>query len=143
MTKAKTARTSKRGECGRSRFGVGAVRTQPLAMGVAIVVLCAGLVPSAFADPNHASAAAKPVYDESADARQDVAAAVRHAGFENQRVLLVIGANWCGWCTLLHHLFEQDKSIQAILGNEYQVVNIDIGRGEKNQELLTHYGIKA
>jgi thiol:disulfide interchange protein len=89
------------------------------------------------------AAPTKPVYDESADAAKDVAAAVKLAGYENQRVLLVMGGNWCGWCRLLHTLMTTDKDIKLLLRNEYRVVNIDIGHGEKNADLLKSYGIKC
>jgi uncharacterized protein YyaL (SSP411 family) len=90
-----------------------------------------------------AAAPAAPVYDESANATDDVAAAVRRAGYEHQRVLLDIGGNWCHWCALLHDLFNTNPQIKTTLRDEYQVVYIDIGRGDKNGELLAAYGIKA
>jgi uncharacterized protein YyaL (SSP411 family) len=81
-----------------------------------------------------------PVYDESANAANDIAAAVRRAGYEHQRVLLDIGGNWCHWCTLLHDLFNTDAQIKDVLRAEYQVIYVDEG---KNGDLLTHYGINA
>ena len=87
-------------------------------------------------------AKAAPVYDESADATKDVAAAVKRAARENKRVLLDIGGNWCGWCRLLHDLFTRDVEIRSLLRDEYEVVYVDIAHGEKNRDLLAHYGIK-
>jgi len=111
-------------------------------MSVALV-LCVGLPRSLLADQIKAPPATAPVYDESANATQDVAVAVRRAGFENQRVLLDIGGNWCHWCTLLHNLFEENQDIKTLLRSEYQVVNVDIGNGtDKNADLLAGYGIK-
>jgi uncharacterized protein YyaL (SSP411 family) len=104
---------------------------------------CIALPGFVFGDAPKAPPTATPVYDESANATQDVAAAVRRAGFENQRVLLDFGGNWCGWCTLLHNLFEQNPDIKTLLRSEYLVVNVDIGHGEKNTQLLSEYGIKA
>ena len=45
------------------------------------------------------------VYDEAADAKADVAAAVAKAKKEKKRVLVTLGANWCGWCRALDRLF--------------------------------------
>src|SRR3954469_16646839 len=81
--------------------------------------------------PHRASAAPAPeanklakesaqVYDESGDAKADVAAAVQRAASDNKRVLLDIGGNWCGWCRLLHTLFTDDKQIHALLNAEYE-----------------------
>ena len=79
------------------------------------------------------------VYDEKADAVMDIAAAVAHAKKENKRVLIQWGANWCGWCTLLHDLYKSDKKISRKLLYEYDVVYVDIGRMEKNKELAEKY----
>lgn len=38
-----------------------------------------------------------PVYDESADAAADIAAALAAAETKHTRVLIQWGANWCGW----------------------------------------------
>jgi len=84
-----------------------------------------------------------PLYDESADGHAQVAAAVKRAARENKRVLLQIGGNWCPWCYKLHELFVTDKAIAKELNYEYEVVDLDVGHGEKNKDLLAHYGIVA
>jgi thiol:disulfide interchange protein len=99
-----------------------------------------GAAQAAAAKP---AAAKPPVYDESADATKDVAAAITRATRENKRVLLQIGGNWCPWCRLLHDLFAENAPIATLLRNEYEVVNVDIGHGEKNKELLAKYAVKA
>ena len=40
----------------------------------------------------------KKLYDPSADAEKDVAAAIKKAKAENKYVLLQGGGNWCSWC---------------------------------------------
>jgi thiol-disulfide isomerase/thioredoxin len=80
-----------------------------------------------------------PVYDESADAKADIAAAVARAGKENRRVLVQWGANWCGWCRLLHKLFHDDKNIARKILYEYEVVLVDIGKFDKNTDLAESY----
>jgi len=113
-----------------------------LAISFVAIMFCVGMPASALGEEPKGSPTTMPVYDESANAAQDIAAAVRRAGFENQRVLLDIGGNWCHWCTLLHNLFEQNQDIKTLLRSEYQVVNVDIGKGDKNKELLDGYRIK-
>jgi thiol-disulfide isomerase/thioredoxin len=80
-----------------------------------------------------------PVYDESADAKADIAAAVTLAGKENRRVFVQWGANWCGWCRLLHKLFHDDKNIARKILYEYEVVLVDIGKFDKNTDLAETY----
>lgn len=86
----------------------------------------------------HQPPAAK-VYDESADASKQIAEALAKAAGENQRVLIQWGGNWCPWCIKLHSLFKNDKAIARELLYEYVVVNVDIGRFNKNLDLAEKY----
>jgi len=79
------------------------------------------------------------VYDEKADAKADIAAAIGRASKENRRVLIQWGANWCGWCRQLHKLFKEDKSIAQALLYEYDVVLVDIGKFDKNLDVAGRY----
>lgn len=81
-----------------------------------------------------------PIYDESADARGQIAEALAAAKRENRRVLIQWGANWCGWCHLLHDLFEKNAQVKRTLLYEYDLVLIDIGRWDKNLDLAATYG---
>jgi len=84
----------------------------------------------------------EPVYDESADAAADIEAALAVAAKENTRVLVQWGANWCGWCIKLHGLFGDDRTIARKLDYEYEVVYVDIGRFDKNLDLVEKFGIE-
>jgi thioredoxin-related protein len=81
------------------------------------------------------------IYDPAADAKAQIAAAVDKAKRENQRVLLMFGGNWCPWCHKLHELFASDKDIAKTLLYEYQLVLVDIGRRDKNLDILKSYDI--
>lgn len=81
-------------------------------------------------------------YNEDADAKADIAAAEKRAAAENQRVLLIVGGNWCSWCVRLHGVMASVPEIKTALRNEYQVVSLNIGHEDKNQDVLAKYGIK-
>ncbi len=84
---------------------------------------------------------AKKVYDEKADAKQQIAAALAKAGRENRRVLIQWGGNWCSWCVKLHELFKKDREIARTLLYEYDVVHVDAGKPVgKNIDLGSTYG---
>ena len=82
----------------------------------------------------------KPVYDEAADAKQVVAAAVAKAKRENQRVLIQWGANWCGWCKWLAGTMKTDRDVSHKLLYEYVVVHVDVGHFDKNMDLAKSLG---
>lgn len=88
---------------------------------------------------------ARPVYDERADARADLQAALLRAKKENRRVLVQWGANWCHWCVLLHGTMKQDADVAKKLMHEYVVVRVDLGKGtgsgwSKNADLAKELG---
>lgn len=81
-----------------------------------------------------------PVYDETANAGQDIANALVKAKKDNKRVLIQWGANWCGWCVKLHGLYKEDKKIARKLLYDYEVVYVDMGRFDKNIDVAKKYG---
>ena len=83
---------------------------------------------------------APPVYDEAAIGSEQIMAALANAKKENRRVLVQWGANWCGWCKLLHELQKSDRTISKELMYEYDVVRIDIGQFNKHMDLAEKYG---
>ncbi len=96
---------------------------------------------AALQAPAPAAAAKKtPVFDEAADARAAVTAAVRAALRENRRVLIEWGANWCGWCNLLADKFKSDGDLRKKLLYEYDVVKVDVGHFDKNLDLAKELG---
>jgi thiol:disulfide interchange protein len=104
-----------------------------------ITFLLAGLHTSAFAADSSAAAARPGIYDEKADASQQIAAALETAKKENKRVLLQFGANWCIWCHRLHNLCETNSELSAKLRDAYIVVLVDVNKGH-NKEVDTRYG---
>lgn len=81
----------------------------------------------------------EPIYDETADAKTVIAAAVKRAAMERKHVLIEWGGNWCGWCYRLHDVFHQDKTVSPIVHEEYELVLID---SNSNDELMKSYGGK-
>ena len=56
-----------------------------------------------------------PIYDEKADARAQIAAALETARQENKRVLVEFGGNWCGWCYKLYDVFHNDPEVAPLV----------------------------
>ena len=84
------------------------------------------------------------LYDPAANAKAEVARAIREAGREHKRILLVFGANWCPDCHALDYRFHQEP-IKALVESNFIVVHVDTGEGEgryaKNIELADQYQI--
>jgi thiol:disulfide interchange protein len=99
-----------------------------------------GEAPAAQKQP--AGKAVRPkLYDEAADAKTQIAAALARAKKNNTRVLIQWGGNWCGWCIRLNELCRSDKALSRELMYEYEVVHVDAGQPKgKNIDLAKTYG---
>src|SRR5258708_3310883 len=102
----------------------------------AALLACAGALLAQAAAP----AAAPRVYDEKADAPKAVAEALRRADAEGKRVLVDFGGNWCGDCLALDRLLRRPEN-EALLKASYLLVDVDIGRFDKNTDLAARYGV--
>ena len=77
-------------------------------------------------------------YDESADAKSQIAVALRDAGAAKEPVLLIFGANWCEDCRALDHALKSGRN--AELMGKFKVVKVDVGHFDHNVDISTAYG---
>ncbi len=82
----------------------------------------------------------KDLYPAGVDARAEINEALEHASKEHKRVLVVFGANWCFDCHVLDLAFHR-SDIELVLKRNYEVVHVDVGEGNKNQDLMTQYQV--
>ena len=104
------------------------------------LAVLAALALAVLAGVVEASAAQKQIYDEQADARAQVAAAIDRASVSGKNVLLDFGANWCADC---HALDAQMRSpeLASLIERNYLVVHVDVGRFNKNLAVAREYGV--
>src|SRR6187551_2747549 len=84
-----------------------------------------------------AQEAAKPegpkLYNPAADAKADIAAAVKKASAQHKNVLLQIGGNWCIWCLRFNELVTKDADLSKYLADNYVVLHVNWSRENKNE----------
>ena len=83
-------------------------------------------------------AAEQPPYDEKADAHQQITAAIAEASKAHKNVILVFGANWCPDCRALDAQMHKEE-LAALIATNYEVVKVDVGRLNKNQDIGKKY----
>ena len=77
-------------------------------------------------------------YDESADAKAQIAAALHSAAATNKPVLLLFGANWCKDCRALDAALKTGRN--AELMSKFKVVKVDVGNFDHNLDVTAAYG---
>jgi thioredoxin-related protein len=80
------------------------------------------------------------VYNEKADAHRDVASAIAHAEQSKKNIVLIFGANWCPDCRALHAQMHKPE-LASIIEENFVVVEIDLGRDDKNLDLAQQYHV--
>jgi thiol:disulfide interchange protein len=99
--------------------------------------------------PAHAPArppagAGKPeIYDPRADGERQLVAALTQAQRQGKRVLLNLGANWCGDSQAMYRLLRDDTKIARELSRHYVLVLVDVNRRDgppRNTALVARFG---
>ncbi|HEY5048045.1 MAG TPA: thioredoxin family protein [Rhizomicrobium sp.] len=124
---------------------------RPLALVLAALLTAAPRCPMAFAGVQpprvgirdlSALAVPEAPFDRHADAPRDVAAAFARAGAAHKLVLLDLGANWCADCRILAGIMELPE-VRRFLDSHYVVVNVDVGRFDRNLQIPKRFGFMA
>ncbi|MDX8341632.1 thioredoxin family protein [Draconibacterium sp. IB214405] len=77
------------------------------------------------------------IYDTTADAKKDIAAAVEAAQKSNKHIFLQIGGNWCPWCIKFHNFVHDDEELSSYVADNFEVVKVNYDQNNKQEELLT------
>ena len=77
-------------------------------------------------------------YDDAADAKAQIAAALHEAAAAKEPVLLIFGANWCADCRALDHALKTGRN--AELMGKFKVVKVDVGNFDHNLDVTAAYG---
>jgi thioredoxin 1 len=80
------------------------------------------------------------LYPANFDAHKQIEGAILRATDEKKRVLLIFGANWCYDCHVLDKALHQGE-LGKIVSENFLLVHVDIGEGEKNPDLVKQYKI--
>jgi thioredoxin 1 len=80
------------------------------------------------------------IYPASADAHAEIKEAIAKAARDHKRVILVFGANWCYDCHVLDKALHRED-IAPLVDSNFELVHIDIGKSDKNQDLMKQYDV--
>lgn len=80
------------------------------------------------------------IYNPAADAKADIASAIKKANTEHKNVLLQIGGNWCIWCLRFNKLVTTDADLSKYLADNYIVLHVNYSPENKNEKVLASLG---
>ena len=89
------------------------------------------------------AAASPQIYDPRADGNAQLTAALAQAKRDGKRVLLNLGANWCGDSQAMYRLLRNDPDIRRELERHYVLVLVDVnkrGDAPRNAEVVSRFG---
>jgi thioredoxin 1 len=87
-----------------------------------------------------ASSSGRDIYPDPAQARADLAAAMKTAAAAHKRVLIDFGGNWCGDCQVLDIYFHNEAN-RPILEANFVLVHVNIGHMDENVEIANRYHV--
>ncbi|MBD1394097.1 thioredoxin family protein [Mucilaginibacter glaciei] len=106
------------------------------------ILLIAGIAALSFSAK--AQEAIKPevphLYNPAADAKADIAAAVKTAATQHKNVLLQIGGNWCIWCLRFNDLVIKDAELDKYMNDNFVVLHVNWSPENKNEKVLADLG---
>lgn len=82
----------------------------------------------------------KVIYAPGLDAHEEIKQALATAAKQHKNVLVVFGANWCYDCHVLDLAFHR-PDLTTVLQHNYEVVHVDVGQGDKNQDIMEQYHV--
>jgi len=82
----------------------------------------------------------KVIYAPGLDAHAEIKEALAMAAKQHKNVIVVFGANWCYDCHVLDLAFHR-PDLAGVLQRSYEVVHVDVGEGDKNQDLMQQYHV--
>jgi thioredoxin 1 len=80
------------------------------------------------------------IYPDPAQAKADLAAALKTAAQTHKRVLIDFGGNWCGDCQVLDIYFHNPQNLPILEAN-YVLVHVNIGHMDTNLDIAGKYQV--
>ena len=80
------------------------------------------------------------LYHPNANAKTDIAKAIKKAKAEGKHVMIQAGGNWCGWCILFDKKVQADPVLKKALEDNYVPYHLNYSQENKNEEVFATLG---
>lgn len=79
------------------------------------------------------------LYHPNANAKQEIAEAVKSAKQQGKNVLIQAGGNWCSWCIEFNRFTTQDAQLDSAIKANYVVYHLNYSPENKNVDIFKQY----
>ena len=86
-----------------------------------------------------ASAQQTNIYNPSANAADDISAAIKKAKEEHKFVLIQGGDNWCKWCVEFYNVCKADNKLDSMINANFIWYHLNYSKENKNLDLFAKY----
>jgi len=80
------------------------------------------------------------LYNPAADANADIRQAVKQAQQQHKNVLLMIGGNWCIWCTRFNQTVTGNDTLSKLMKDNYVLVHVNYEKKNAEDKLWGKLG---
>jgi len=80
------------------------------------------------------------LYHPLANAKKEIADAIKKAKQEKKHVLIQAGGNWCSWCIEFNRVTTTDKQMDSAIHADYVIYHLNWSPQNKNYEIFKKYG---
>jgi thioredoxin-related protein len=78
-------------------------------------------------------------YDPARDPGSDLNFAVASAKESNQRILMLVGGDWCPWCRAMDKFIKENDELYTLLHENYVLLKVYYGRENYNRDFLAGF----
>lgn len=80
------------------------------------------------------------LYNPNANAKADIAAAIKKAKAEGKHVMIQAGGNWCGWCILFDKKVQAESTLKKALDDNYVSYHLNFSKENRNEAVFASLG---
>lgn len=78
-------------------------------------------------------------YDPNRNPQLDLETAKSIAN--NKKILIIVGGDWCSWCSILDSFFEDNPELHTDLKNNFVILRVHYSQENNNSEFLKKFPI--
>ncbi|WP_118974519.1 thioredoxin family protein [Taibaiella koreensis] len=80
------------------------------------------------------------LYNPAADANADIKQAVKQAQQQHKNVMLMVGGNWCIWCTRFNQTVTGNDTLSKLMSDNYVLVHVNYEKKNAGDKLWAGLG---